>query len=714
MQYLIQQSSIYVSLLSAKMKQQQEQMRQNKEKRERRALDNRAVPNNTNNNGSNNNSNSNNNGSNNSNNNNKGDDSATRRSTRGAVASSANASRPAKVTKKRRAKAAKKTATTISDYFKKAELEALPAAAEVEEEPFDENSKLGEHKNLRSARQPSLITGGVMKDYQLEGLEWLVSLYENGLNGILADEMGLGKTLQTISFLAFLREKSVWGPFLVVGPVSVLSSWVDEIARWAPDMPALLYHGTPAERAELRRTAMAKLGPGFPIICTNYEMIMNDKQFLAKYSWKFVIIDEGHRLKNMNCKLVRELKSYTSANRLLLTGTPLQNNLAELWSLLNFLLPEIFDDYQYFEEYFDFSKIQGNDKASHVAFLAKEEQKNLVGSLHALLKPFLLRRVKTDVETSLPPKKEYILYAPLSQNQKDLYGALLDHEASEWLHEQVRLRYPSSPDRSGGSLPKKRKLLAEHNDDDDGNVVTSKKPRTPEPDSESARSRRIERKEVDSYRELSDDEYFGKLEEEELMDLDPAAAAAKELSDYEKSIMQGCKSPTAIFLLGAHIYLVKQISNKKLQNLYMQLRQACNSPQMFYWPWAEEKGERPDETIITDSGKMMLLERLVPALIERGHKILIFSQFKKMLDIIEDWAEHLHGWEVCRLDGGVSQEVRREQIRKFNNEQEARIFLLTTRAGGLGINVCLSLPPLVLPLTTSLFPAHFFGHCDYL
>lgn len=170
---------------------------------------------------------------------------------------------------------------------------------------------------------------------------------------------------------------------------------------------------------------------------------------------------------------------------------------------------------------------------------------------------------------------------------------------------------------------------------------------------------------------------------------------------------------TAIFLSGAHIYLVKQISNKKLQNLYMQLRQACNSPQMFYWPWAEEKGERPDETIITDSGKMMLLERLVPALIERGHKILIFSQFKKMLDIIEDWAEHLHGWEVCRLDGGVSQEARREQIRKFNNEQEARIFLLTTRAGGLGINACLSLPPLVLPLT-SLSPAHFFGHCDYL
>jgi ATP-dependent DNA helicase len=108
---------------------------------------------------------------------------------------------------------------------------------------------------------------------------------------------------------------------------------------------------------------------------------------------------------------------------------------------------------------------------------------------------------------------------------------------------------------------------------------------------------------------------------------------------------------------------------------------------LFYWPWEEEKGELPDESIVTESGKMMLLERLVPELIKRGHKILIFSQFKKMLDIIEDWAEHLHKWEVCRLDGGISQDIRREQIRKFNNEDKARIFLLTTRAGGLGINV---------------------------
>ncbi|KAA8904172.1 putative SNF2 family helicase/ATPase PasG [Sphaerosporella brunnea] len=535
----------------------------------------------------------------------------------------------------------------IEDYFSKATTKALADAAATE----GEETKLGEHKNLRSARQPSLITGGVMKDYQLEGLEWLVSLYENGLNGILADEMGLGKTLQTISFLAFLREKGVWGPFLVVGPVSVLASWVDEIGRWAPDMPRLLYHGTPPERAELRRKRMAKLGPSFPIICTNYEMVMNDKKFLSQYKWKFIIIDEGHRLKNMNCKLVQELKSYNSANRLLLTGTPLQNNLAELWSLLNFLLPDIFDDYAYFEDYFDFSKLQGKDKESHVAFLEEQKKNNLVGSLHHLLKPFLLRRVKTDVETNLPPKKEYVLYAPLSQTQKDLYGALLDHRAQQWLQEQVTLKHSATSS-------KKRKFL----DSVSGNAkkAADMGPLTKR------------KKTTVSYRELEDDEFFEKLEEAPPSDAE--AEAGEELTEYEKSVMQA----------------LRQVGNKKLQNLLMQLRLACNSPHLFYWPWAEEKGERPDETVITESGKMMLLERLVPALLQRDHKVLIFSQFKHMLDIIQDWAEYLHGWKTCRLDGGVSQNVRREEIQKFNTNKNAKIFLLTTRAGGLGINLTAS------------------------
>ncbi|KAK9678940.1 putative ATPase, partial [Basidiobolus ranarum] len=179
----------------------------------------------------------------------------------------------------------------------------------------------GGNQNI-SSRQPSLVTGGIMKEYQLVGLEWLVSLYENGLNGILADEMGLGKTLQTISFFAYLRERNVWGPFLVVAPMSTLSNWVNEFNRFTPSVPVILYHGTIDERAEMRKKRMSKLGETFPVIVTSYEIVMNDRKFLQKYAWKYLVIDEGHRIKNMNCKLVQELKSYHSANRLLLTGTP--------------------------------------------------------------------------------------------------------------------------------------------------------------------------------------------------------------------------------------------------------------------------------------------------------------------------------------------------------------------------------------------------------
>ncbi|KAJ1886103.1 putative ATPase, partial [Kickxella alabastrina] len=227
-----------------------------------------------------------------------------------------------------------------------AEAEVSGAAGQPEEPVGDGRTIDGQKV---SPRQPQLITGGIMREYQLEGMEWLASLYENGLNGILADEMGLGKTLQTIAFLCFLRERKVWGPFLILCPLSTLSNWVSEFYRFTPNTPVLLYHGNPDERKELRRKHLRKLDQNFPIVVTTYEISMRDKQALQKFAWKFIIIDEGHRIKNMNCKLIRDLKSYQSTNRLLLTGTPLQNSLSELWSLLNFLLPDIFDDLESFQ-----------------------------------------------------------------------------------------------------------------------------------------------------------------------------------------------------------------------------------------------------------------------------------------------------------------------------------------------------------------------------
>lgn len=199
--------------------------------------------------------------------------------------------------------------------------------------------------------QPVLVTGATLRDYQLEGVAWLVSLYENGLNGILADEMGLGKTLQTISFLAHLRAHQVWGPFLIVAPLSTIYNWEAEFQRFTPDIPALVYHGNATERQQLRaeRLVMPPSAGGrshhhknktqaqdkFPVVITSYEMVLRDRAGLQRYPWKYVVVDEGHRLKNFNSKLVQELKTYSMAQRLILTGTPLQVRHNWVWTALD-------------------------------------------------------------------------------------------------------------------------------------------------------------------------------------------------------------------------------------------------------------------------------------------------------------------------------------------------------------------------------------------
>ncbi|KAK4515509.1 uncharacterized protein ATC70_010459 [Mucor velutinosus] len=490
-----------------------------------------------------------------------------------------------------------------------------------------------------SARQPALVTGGVLRDYQLAGVEWLISLWENGLNGILADEMGLGKTLQTIGFIAHLKAMKVGGPYLIAAPLSTLANWVIEFRRFAPSINVLLYHGTKEERQHMVNHKLKKLketSDAFPVIITSYEIVMNDRKVLQKYNWKYIVIDEGHRLKNMNCKLIRELKSYSSANRLLLSGTPLQNNLSELWSLLNFLLPDIFDDLDMFQSWFDFSDI--NAKEGQERIMREEEEDNIVSSLHTILRPFLLRRLKTDVESSLPKKKEYLLYAPLTQPQKDLYDAIIKRDVRDY-------------------LIKKKIADPEDEDDDDDEAA------------ESSDNTRKSKKISINYKEKSNTEFFKSLEKEpeEEEEIDHKAIARRE----------------------KRVNAVKQINNMHLQNLVMQLRKVCNHPFLFDWP-LDPKTDQPliSNELAAQSGKVLLLDRLLTGLFDRGHKVLVFSQMTKMLNILEDWATDLKHWPVCRLDGSVSQEERRDQIAEFSKpNSKIKLFLLSTRAGGLGINL---------------------------
>ncbi len=176
-------------------------------------------------------------------------------------------------------------------------------------------------------KQPLLVTGVVMRPYQLEGYEWMTMLYENGINGILADEMGLGKTLQTIALFCHLMEMGVPGPYLVVAPLSTVTNWVNEFKRFAPAVPVVLYHGDKKEREMLRKkhinqtTRVDAVQDALKnVFVTSYAIAMNDRPFLRSVKWRFIVVDEGHRLKNMNCKLVKELKLYSTANKLLLTG----------------------------------------------------------------------------------------------------------------------------------------------------------------------------------------------------------------------------------------------------------------------------------------------------------------------------------------------------------------------------------------------------------
>uniref|UniRef100_A0A674BUY4 Proliferation-associated SNF2-like protein n=1 Tax=Salmo trutta TaxID=8032 RepID=A0A674BUY4_SALTR len=464
------------------------------------------------------------------------------------------------------------------------------------------------------AQQPLLFTGGVMRSYQIEGVEWLRMLWENGINGILADEMGLGKTIQCIAHVAMMLERKVMGPFLVVAPLSTLPNWINEFKRNSCHVMALL--------KRIRKPQ----GPHnmFPVVVTSFEIAMIDRKFLQRFHWKYLIVDEGHRIKNLNCRLVRELKMLPTDNKLLLTGTPLQNNLAELWSLLNFLLPEVFDDLKSFESWFDIDTI-GSDAKTVVA---NEREQNILHMLHQILTPFLLRRLKADVTLEVPPKKEIVVYAPLTAKQESFYTAVVNKTIAKVL----------------GQVKELSNRL----------VLTT-----------DGRPKRRTRRPVD-YKETDGDTPY---------DLE------KYLERVQKEAEQ---SPAPV--VDVQMPLDSQI-NLKLQNILMLLKRCCNHPYLIEYPLDPATQQfKIDEQLVQTSGKFLILDRMLPELKKRGHKVLIFSQMTSILDILMDYC-YLRGYQYSRLDGSMAYLDREENMTKFSSDPEVFLFLLSTRAGGLGINL---------------------------
>ena len=267
---------------------------------------------------------------------------------------------------------------------------------------------------------------GDLKEYQLKGLRWLDNLFEQGINGILADEMGLGKTIQAIAFLAHLSEdKNNWGPFLVIAPNATLYNWQQEFNRFCPSLKVLPYWGALKERKTLRKffnsSQLYVKNSAFHVCITSYQLIVCDEKVFHKVNWNYMILDEAQAIKNIASQRWNTLLSFNCRNRLLLSGTPIQNSMSELWALLHFIMPNLFDSHEQFQEWFRewFSK----DIEAHSQEKGELNQEQLK-RLHQILKPFMLRRVKKDVEHEIGPKKEYEILCYMTEKQKILYNSI--------------------------------------------------------------------------------------------------------------------------------------------------------------------------------------------------------------------------------------------------------------------------------------------------
>ncbi|XP_032682123.1 lymphoid-specific helicase-like [Odontomachus brunneus] len=487
---------------------------------------------------------------------------------------------------------------------------------------------------------------GELRNYQLDGLQWLKVLYENGLNGILADEMGLGKTIQVIALLCHLIEKQQAGPYLIIAPLSTIPNWMSEFERFAPDIPVVLFHGPKVERpaihAEIKQKYEVNNYKTQPVVITTFEIPLQEIKFLQSQRWRYIVIDEAQRIKNHRCLLLKTLKTVQSMNRLLLTGTPLQNNLAELWSLLNFLLPEIFDDLAVFESWFDAKEFQEQENTEKI--LKQEEEKHVLSSLREILKPFMLRRIKSDVCLEVPPKKELIVYAPLTELQHDLYQAVLSRDIEKLRKiKKIDVILPTV----NGKRPKRQSFLKSKygsSKDDSDNSFESWSPST------------------DSSNNNDRDEY----------------TTRDSIDQTDLSIWKQYANVTD---RNCEFFV-----NLTLLNTMVMYKKIVNHPYLVHCPLDSVGLPKVDEDLIRSSGKLLVLDAMLAKLKAQGHKVLLFSTMVMILNMIEHYLS-LREYQYVRLDGSDKIETRQKNINIFNNNKDMFLFLISTRAGGVGLNL---------------------------
>lgn len=613
---------------------------------------------------------------------------------------------------------------------------------------------------------PRLLRGS-LRSYQLAGVQWLVALYKKNVNGILADEMGLGKTIQTIALLAWLAlEKGIWGPHLIVVPTSVMVNWEVELKKWLPAFKVLTYFGTQKER-KAKRVGWTR-PDSFHVCITSYTLVVQDAASLRRKEWVYLILDEAHNIKNFQSQRWQVLLRFPSARRLLLTGTPLQNSVMELWSLLHFLMPAMFESQAEFKDWFytPISKVAKENEA--------EDTKQMVSKLHEVLRPFLLRRLKRDVEKSLRPKVEHVLKCPLSKRQRQLYEDFLARSETQNTLESgdffgvmgvlMQLRkvcnhpdlFESRPILSPFSMkplfyplpslvmvinPSTIRadlsllsldlateesrgwpgywhlretqrlsavtLIAQDCENEDLQTDTTLPQITAHRLACSRRATLRHHAQLTSY----------KVRKRALLGQDKIFAASMTPRGFVRhGIGQKDALPNS-YLIARPIELVVALGNRLFDRFVCCIRKVDapsvelrflgddsyrfrsrafyrelavrSSPLrlMFRVAHVRSSVTLPDSRLVQwDCGKLQVLARLLRVLKNRSSRALIYSQMSKVLNILESFL-NLHGIRYLRLDGATRTGERQRIVERFNTDSRIFCMILTTRAGGVGLNL---------------------------
>lgn len=637
---------------------------------------------------------------------------------------------------------------------------------------------------------------GTLREYQHYGLDWLAGLYANNTNGILADEMGLGKTIQTIALLAHLAcEHQVWGAHLVIVPTSVMLNWEMEFKKWCPGFKILTYYGTQEERKRKRQGWQNE--DTWNVVITSYQLVLQDQQVFKRRRWHYMILDEAHNIKNFRSQRWQTLLTFNTRARLLLTGTPLQNNLTELWSLLFFLMPsdgseagiEGFADLKQFSDWFRKPEAQILENGRETM---DAESRLIISKLHKVLRPYLLRRLKADVEKQMPGKYEHVEWCRLSRRQRELYDGFLSRSDTRGtlasgnylsiINCLMQLRkvcnhpdlFQERPIMS--SFPIKRSAIAEYEIKD---LIVRRKLLREQPmtavslsflNMVPTKNEHLSTRITDRSAQLTAQRTLMDMREAQraraqhaLFNMDPSTVrsnlvyleSAARWGRFEE--LQHCVYLNALRRQQRAIYgsgLVEMLTIHKrfdreprprprrrdlvidwmqeklpaLEALTPTVEQRARSmhttvqkfscttpaivapdalpivlsrrglehfqtapnrdkPDPFHEARMRLSVQFPDKRLLQyDCGKLQALDKLLRRLQSGGHRALIFTQMTKVLDILEQFL-NIHGHRYLRLDGSTKIEQRQSLTDRFNNDTRILAFILSSRSGGLGINL---------------------------